>query len=369
MRKWLLAAAALLGLTSSAFAVCPTPLTGKDASNTTQNFGVTVDGGGNCYGNIAIVDGTAAANKAAVNASGQVAIAGPVTNAGTFAVQAAQSGTWNITNISGAISLPTGAATAAGLTTINTTLGSPFQAGGSIGNTSFIATQATGTNLHMVCDSGCSGSGGTSSTFGSAFPSVGTAIGLTNGTNMVAWSATSNYGTAPSAIAVPAVNAFVTGAVGPSIGSAVPNNGSFIGGQARTSEQTATSNTDLIGFITDKVGKLVNLPYANPENFVSGTASATGTGATTLIAAGAGSLKNYITSVQCGRDDAGTTAIRVTFSDANSSVLVLPNNGGGGGNNATYPVPIATAAATAFTFTASAGTTTVRCSAQGYQGV
>jgi 3D (Asp-Asp-Asp) domain-containing protein len=33
--------------------------------------------------------------------------------------------------------LPTGAATAAGLTTINTTLGSPFQAGGSIGNTSF----------------------------------------------------------------------------------------------------------------------------------------------------------------------------------------------------------------------------------------
>lgn len=36
-----------------------------------------------------------------------------VTNAGTFAVQAAQSGTWNVTNISGTVSLPTGAATAA----------------------------------------------------------------------------------------------------------------------------------------------------------------------------------------------------------------------------------------------------------------
>ena len=36
-----------------------------------------------------------------------------VTNAGTFAVQAAQSGTWNITNVSGTVSLPTGAATAA----------------------------------------------------------------------------------------------------------------------------------------------------------------------------------------------------------------------------------------------------------------
>lgn len=36
-----------------------------------------------------------------------------VDNGGTFAVQAAQSGTWNVTNISGTVSLPTGAATAA----------------------------------------------------------------------------------------------------------------------------------------------------------------------------------------------------------------------------------------------------------------
>lgn len=39
------------------------------------------------------------------------------------------------------------------LTTLITNLGSPFQAGGSIGNTSFTATQATGTNLHVVVDS------------------------------------------------------------------------------------------------------------------------------------------------------------------------------------------------------------------------
>jgi hypothetical protein len=36
-----------------------------------------------------------------------------VDNAGTFAVQAAQSGTWNVTNVSGTVSLPTGASTAA----------------------------------------------------------------------------------------------------------------------------------------------------------------------------------------------------------------------------------------------------------------
>lgn len=58
-------------------------------------------------------------------------------------------------NIAAGIANPlpvTDAATHTGLTTINTTLGSPFQAGGSIGNTSFIATQTTGSNLHVQVD-------------------------------------------------------------------------------------------------------------------------------------------------------------------------------------------------------------------------
>ena len=66
-----------------------------------------------------------------------------VVGTGTFATQLTGA-TNNINNISGTVSLPTGAATAAlqttgntTLSTINTTLGSPFQAGGSIGNTSF----------------------------------------------------------------------------------------------------------------------------------------------------------------------------------------------------------------------------------------
>jgi hypothetical protein len=50
-----------------------------------------------------------------------------------FSVNAIQSGTWNINNISGTISLPNGAATSALQSTINTTLGAPFQAGGAIG--------------------------------------------------------------------------------------------------------------------------------------------------------------------------------------------------------------------------------------------
>jgi hypothetical protein len=72
-----------------------------------------------------------------------------VTQSGTWTVQqgsapwsVSQSGTWNLNNITGTISLPTGAATNSELITINSTLGSPFQAGGSIGNTVFGATQS-----------------------------------------------------------------------------------------------------------------------------------------------------------------------------------------------------------------------------------
>jgi hypothetical protein len=102
-------------------------------------------------------------------------------------------------------------------------------------------------------------------------------------------------------------------------------------------------------------------------NFVSGSGSATGTGATTIIAAPSTGLRIYVTAVQCGRTDAGTTAIYVTLNDTSSTVLVLPNAGNGGGNNISFPAtPLTMARATALTFTASSGVSTVYCDAQGY---
>lgn len=74
---------------------------------------------GTASADVITVQGIAAMTPLLVNASGNAV---PVTdnsgsltvdNAGTFATQAAQSGTWNITNVSGTISLPTGASTAA----------------------------------------------------------------------------------------------------------------------------------------------------------------------------------------------------------------------------------------------------------------
>jgi hypothetical protein len=167
--------------------------------------------------------------------SGTVAISGTVpvslasapstavTNAGTFATQLTGA-TNNINNVAGTVSLPTGASTSANQPT-NAAIASTTAAQtghlamGAVTTAAPTYTTAqtnplsldTAGNLRVNVVTG-GGSGGTSSTFGSAFPGTGTAIGLTNGTNMVGWSATTTYGTAPAAIAVPAVNAFLTNA-------------------------------------------------------------------------------------------------------------------------------------------------------------
>ena len=80
-------AALLLGLALTQPAVA-----GSSTITVTPGAGATydviTDGSGNFVGEQGICDATAAAHCASVNASGQLGITGPVTNAGTFAVQA-----------------------------------------------------------------------------------------------------------------------------------------------------------------------------------------------------------------------------------------------------------------------------------------
>ena len=103
-----------------------------------------------------------------------------------------------------------------------------------------------------------------------------------------------------------------------------------------------------------------------PSSAVSGSASTTSTAQTTLLSVPTGSRRLYITSVQCGRTDAGTSGITVTLNDDGSTIVVVPNSGGGGGNNMTFPTPLTIA--TTLKFTPSSGVTTLYCNAQGYAG-
>lgn len=137
---------------------------------------------------------------------------------GTF--PATQSGTWNITNVSGTVSLPTGASTAAkqpALGTAGTASADVLSIQGIASMTPILAT-LSGTNSVRLQDgsgnaltslsdgaqraltvsvvdssgnqiSSFGGSGGTSSAFGSTFPSggsSGSAVGFNDGTNMQA---------------------------------------------------------------------------------------------------------------------------------------------------------------------------------------
>jgi hypothetical protein len=145
-----------------ALAVSPA-LAGSSTIAVTPGSGATyqviTNGGGNFVGMFGLCDGVAAAQCVAVKAASTAALAADPSLVVTISPNTATlpvSGTfWQTTQpVSGtfwqttqpisaaSLPLPTGAATAAGLTTINTTLGSPFQAGGSIGNTSFAATQS-----------------------------------------------------------------------------------------------------------------------------------------------------------------------------------------------------------------------------------
>jgi hypothetical protein len=93
------------------------------------------------------------------------------------------------------------------------------------------------------------------------------------------------------------------------------------------------------------------------DNLVSGSGSATGTGATTIISAPTATRRIYVTGVACGRTDWHCL-----------DDLVVPNTGGGGGNNVTFRSPLIVPDATALTFTASSGVTTLHCNAQGFTG-
>ena len=173
--------------------------------------------------------------------------------------------------------LPTGAATSANqsteitaLGTINTTLGSPFQAGGSIGNTSFIATQSTGSNLHVDVDN-----------FPATQPVSGTvAVSNFPATQPVSGTVTANQGTSPWIVA----GGGTAGSSGTAVltiqgiggGTAVPISGTVsttiaANSNAQVNNSTSVTTTattfippaNAVGFVVEaESSNTVNLRYA-----------------------------------------------------------------------------------------------------------
>lgn len=146
-----------------------------------------------------------------------------------------------------------------------------------------------------------------------------------------------------------------------------------VGGRAVNAEIAAQSNNDRSDFITDLVGKQIIMPYANPENFVSGciTSAMTGTTSTSLIAAPASGLRNYITQITVSNSDADQgTDVLIQDGSGGTTLYVIPAAFAYGGAVLTFPVPLRqpTTATAIFCQNVTTGATT-KVSASGYKGV
>lgn len=155
-------------------------------------------------------------------------------------------------------------------------------------------------------------------------------------------------------------------------GSADSGNPAKVGGKAVNAEPAAVSNGSRANFITDLVGKLIVMLYANPENFVSGaiTTAMTGTTSTSLVAAPAAGLRNYITQITVSNAHAtvGTDVI-IQDGNAGTTLYTIPAAAVYGGAVITFPTPLRqpTTATALFCANVTTGAST-KVSASGYKG-
>jgi hypothetical protein len=147
-----------------------------------------------------------------------------------------------------------------------------------------------------------------------------------------------------------------------------PTNVLAVGAAAVNAEQTAATNGQAQRIVTDLVGKLIELPYANPENYVQGATTAqTGSTVVSVIASAGGSLRNYITSCQVTNTSSTNTFMQIT--DGASTVMATIPMPANGGAVVTFPSPLKGTAATATEALPGAAVTSWYVSCQGYKGL
>lgn len=166
-----------------------------------------------------------------------------------------------------------------------------------------------------------------------------------------------------------------TQAVGGNVATnvAIGTNPVNLGAQAVSSENTAVTATRMAQLVTDLVGKLIVLPYANPENFVSGaiTSAMTGTTSTSLIAAPASGLRNYITQITVSNAHA-TVGTDVVIQDGSggTTLYTIPAAAAYGGATLTFPTPLRQPTTATAIYVANVTTgASVKASASGYKGI
>lgn len=301
-------------LTSNAWAGAGT-VTGKDASGATVTFATTTDGSSNNLARTVICDATAGANCAVVQSAGADGVSNSTAALAVYNFPLLWNGTtwdrWKGDATNGAFVnvktsvLPTGAATSALQSTINTTLGTPFQAGGSIGNSAFGATQSGTWTVQAPITSWAGGTLG----------------------------AMANYGTSPGAVLVPGANVFVTGSTGLAIGSATSGQTlSLIGCASTTAIPTATT-ADTWPVSCDPGNSIRVVNGASTYNTVAASQTAQA-----LTGGSGGATGDYLS--HCTIIPTSTSPGVVTILDNSTTIYSFPGGASSLSNLVPFTIPI-----------------------------
>ena len=359
---------------------------------------------GNAGGTAVPISGTLAATQ---SGAWTVSVSGTVTVSGT--VSALQSGTWNITNVSGVVSLPTGAATSAkqpalgtggtpspdvitvqGISTgtalkvdgsgvtqpvsgtvgISGTVAATQSGAWSVGVTGTVASAQSGNwttrivgNTGSILDFNGQNQGSTSAILtGGQFNTIPTTITTGNVSplqldssanllvNVKTGTITANQGTPPWTVSGDTAS-----------GVADANNPIKIGGVARTSNPTAVSNGNRVNASFDKLGKLIAVGAIRDLKGRTKTSITTNT-ATSVIAAGGVGVFNDVYAIVVTNKSA--TAVTVDFNDGAAVVMTLAAPAGDtrGFTVAVDSAMVQSGANAAWTATVSAAVTSIEIS-------
>jgi hypothetical protein len=254
-----------------------------------------------------------------------------VTNAGTFATQATQAGTWNVTNISGTVSLPTGASTAANQTTIIGHLDGVETLLGTIDtDTGAIATSTASIDGKITaCNTG--------------------AVVISSGTVTTVTTLTGS---------------------GIAHDSADSGNPHKIGAKATASilggtPVAAADRTDLYAGLD---GVQIMRPHTSLEDIISEVKSNTDGSSTAMTGgfAATASQRIYLTSLMISNSSATNITVDIRDGSAGSVLATFPVPANGGCIHA-FPVPLRFSANTALAFDGSTAATTLTVSCVGFK--
>lgn len=307
--------------------------------------------------------GTALPVSGSVTVSGTATVSGSVTaNAGTnlntsaLALEAGGNLANIFTTIGSAVASPAANTIGDRLKVINATLGSPFQVGGSIGNTTFASIQSGSWTVQP---------GNTPNTTpwlvtindgaNSAAVKAASTAAVAADKSLVVAISPNVFGNAVMANSMPvtiasnqsAVPASQSGAwsVGSSsaTGAGVPANAFYKGLLAKTALPSAGTDGNLVGAMGDKFGRQVVLPQGSRDLVGTQQTNLSATVAeTTIVSAGAAGIFNDLAMIVISNTSVGTTT-RIDFRDDTGGAIIFSLNSIGGappmGFSPPFPLP------------------------------